>query len=88
MEVTSIDTSSATSHSDIQYTESLLTLCHYVMRPTTCRSLLFQKDPKQGFYTQRKRHPEQVAYTDFYRCTLNCDIRLPADFNTLKVYLT
>ena len=28
--------SSATSHSDVQYTESLWTIRHYVMRPTYC----------------------------------------------------
>ncbi len=28
--------SSATSHSDVQYTESLWTIRHYVMRPTIC----------------------------------------------------
>ncbi len=30
---------SATSHSDVQYVESLWTIRHYVMRPTNCRKL-------------------------------------------------
>ena len=30
------DNSSAVSHSDVQYVQSLWTIRHYVMRPTNC----------------------------------------------------